>query len=98
MPRRGVGVGRWLRPAFYLGQNPLSLIGAILTTSAGLTLVAFWAYLILKGGPVHPDTIDHWAKLVAVAKKHLTTLDSFTTRELMKDLEGEIRSRLNGGE
>lgn len=52
----------------------------------------------LKGGPVHPDTIDHWAKLVAVAKKHLTTLDSFTTRELMKDLEGEIRSRLNGGE
>ena len=57
MPKRGaVGLGRWLRPAFYLGQNPLSLIGAILTTSAGLTLVAFWAYLILKGGPVHPYT------------------------------------------
>lgn len=57
MPKRGVvGIGRWLRPAFYLGQNPLSLIGAILTTSAGLTLVAFWAYLILKGGPVHPYT------------------------------------------
>lgn len=55
MPKRGA-VGRWLRPAFYLGQNPLSLIGAILTTSAGLTLVAFWAYLILKGGPVHPYT------------------------------------------
>jgi nitrate/TMAO reductase-like tetraheme cytochrome c subunit len=57
MPKRGAGgIGRWLRPAFYLGQNPLSLIGAILTTSAGLTLVAFWAYEILKGGPVHPYT------------------------------------------
>jgi nitrate/TMAO reductase-like tetraheme cytochrome c subunit len=50
------GIGRWLRPAFYLGENPLSLAGAILTTSAGLTLVTFWAYLILKGGPVHPYT------------------------------------------
>ena len=40
-------LAKWLRPAFYLGQNPISLAGAILTTSAGLTLVTFWAYLIL---------------------------------------------------
>ena len=56
MAKAGTRIGRWLRPAFYLGENPLSLAGAILTTSAGLTLVAFWAYLILKGGPVHPYT------------------------------------------
>jgi nitrate/TMAO reductase-like tetraheme cytochrome c subunit len=57
MAKKGTqGIGRWLRPAFYLGENPLSLAGAILTTSAGLTLVTFWAYLILKGGPVHPYT------------------------------------------
>jgi nitrate/TMAO reductase-like tetraheme cytochrome c subunit len=49
-------LAKWLRPAFYLGQNPISLAGAILTTSAGLTLVTFWAYEILKGGPIHPYT------------------------------------------
>ena len=49
-------LAKWLRPAFYLGQNPISLTGAILTTSAGLTLVTFWAYEILKGGPIHPYT------------------------------------------
>src|SRR5512141_2178649 len=46
----------WLRPAFYLGQNPISLLGAVLTTSAGVTLVMFWAYEILKGGAVHAYT------------------------------------------
>jgi NapC/NirT cytochrome c family, N-terminal region len=46
----------WLRPAVYLGQNPISLLGAVLTTSAGVTLVMFWAYEILKGGAVHPYT------------------------------------------
>jgi len=49
-------LARWLRPAFYLGQNPISLTGAILTTSTGLTLVTFWAYEILKGGPIHAYT------------------------------------------
>jgi len=57
MPKKGTRTfGQWLRPAFYLGQNPISLTGAILTTSAGLTLVTFWAYEILKGGPIHPYT------------------------------------------
>jgi nitrate/TMAO reductase-like tetraheme cytochrome c subunit len=44
----------WLRPAVYLGQNPISLTGAVLTTSAAITLLAFWAYLIARGGAVHP--------------------------------------------
>jgi len=57
MPKKGTRTfGQRLRPAFYLGQNPISLTGAILTTSAGLTLVTFWAYEILKGGPIHPYT------------------------------------------
>jgi nitrate/TMAO reductase-like tetraheme cytochrome c subunit len=46
----------WLRPAVYLGQNPLSLAGAVLTTSAAITLLTFWAYLIERGGAVHPYT------------------------------------------
>ncbi len=49
-------LGRWLRPAVYLGQNPLSLAGAVLTTSTAITLVTFWAYLIERGGAVHPYT------------------------------------------
>jgi len=44
----------WLRPAVYLGQNPISLTGAILTTSAAVILIAFWGFLIERGGPVHP--------------------------------------------
>jgi nitrate/TMAO reductase-like tetraheme cytochrome c subunit len=46
----------WLRPAVYLGQNPVSLTGAVLTTSAAVTLLTFWAYLIERGGAVHPYT------------------------------------------
>jgi hypothetical protein len=47
----------------------------------------------LKDGPVHPDTVDHWTRLVEVAKDHLSELDSFTTREMVKDLEREISAR-----
>jgi hypothetical protein len=46
----------WLRPAVYLGQNPLSLAGAVMTTSATVILIAFWGYLIERGGPAHPYT------------------------------------------
>ena len=57
MAERKAGViVSWLRPAFYLGQNPISLTGAVLTTSAALTLVAFWMFEILRGGPIHPYT------------------------------------------
>ena len=49
-------VTRWLRPAFYLGHNPITLTGAVLTTSAGVTLVLFWISEILRGGSIHPYT------------------------------------------
>jgi hypothetical protein len=48
----------------------------------------------LKDGPVHPDTVDHWSKIVAVAKAQQDAMQSFTTRELMTDLEREIELRL----
>jgi NapC/NirT cytochrome c family protein len=32
----------WLRPAFYLGHNAVTLVGAVLTTSAAVTLIGFW--------------------------------------------------------
>jgi hypothetical protein len=44
----------WLRPAVYLGQNPITLTGAVLTTSAAITLLCFWVFELLKGGPSHP--------------------------------------------
>jgi hypothetical protein len=46
-------VGRWARPIFYLGHNNITLFGAVLTTSAGLTMVGFWALEILQLRPVH---------------------------------------------
>ena len=46
----------WLRPAVYLGQNPISLIGAILTTSAAITMLGFWGYELVKTGPTRPYT------------------------------------------
>ena len=44
----------WLRPAVYLGQNPISLIGAILTTSAAITMIGFWGYELVHAGPTRP--------------------------------------------
>jgi NapC/NirT cytochrome c family, N-terminal region len=46
----------WLRPAFFLGHNVLTLAGAVLTTSSALTLLTFWVLLIIQGGRVHPYT------------------------------------------
>jgi nitrate/TMAO reductase-like tetraheme cytochrome c subunit len=42
------------RPTFYLGQNPISLTGAVLTTSTALTMIAFWFYDVFLPGPPHP--------------------------------------------
>src|SRR5512144_3311473 len=42
------------RLAVFLGQNPISLTGAILTTSAAITLLVFWIYLIIQARPIHP--------------------------------------------
>src|SRR5262245_22011700 len=47
-------VGGWIRPLFFLGHNPVTLAGAVLTTSSGVTLLAFWFFEILKAGPIHP--------------------------------------------
>jgi nitrate/TMAO reductase-like tetraheme cytochrome c subunit len=47
-------VREWLRPAVYLGQNPISLIGAVLTTSAAITMIGFWGFELLHAGPTRP--------------------------------------------
>jgi hypothetical protein len=44
----------WLQPIYFLGQNPISLTGAVITTSTALTTIAFWFYEILLPGPPHP--------------------------------------------
>lgn len=44
----------WTRFLYYLGQNPISLLGAVLTSSGATTLVAFWVYDFLLPGPPHP--------------------------------------------
>jgi hypothetical protein len=44
----------WGRLAFHLGSNRITLLGAVLTTSAGLTLVLFWAMEWESGRPIHP--------------------------------------------
>jgi hypothetical protein len=44
----------WSQPIYFLGQNPLSLTGAVITTSAALTTIAFWFYEIFLPGPPHP--------------------------------------------
>jgi hypothetical protein len=43
-------VGGWLRPIIYLGRNPISLTGAVLTTSSAFTVIAFWLFEIVLGG------------------------------------------------
>jgi hypothetical protein len=47
-------VASWFRPIVYLGRNPISLLGAVLTTSSASTLLIFWAVELLQPGPVHP--------------------------------------------
>jgi hypothetical protein len=44
----------WSRPIYFLGQNPVSLTGAVVTTSTALTTIAFWFYEIFLPGPPHP--------------------------------------------
>lgn len=47
----------------------------------------------LKNGPVHPDTVEHWTRLVTVARAEQAAMESFKTRELTSDLEREITAR-----
>src|ERR1019366_6852139 len=44
----------WSQPIYFLGQNPVTLTGAVVTTSAALTTIAFWFYEIFLPGPPHP--------------------------------------------
>ena len=43
-----------VRMAMFLGLNPVSVTGAVLTTSSAITLLAFWIYLIVQAKPIHP--------------------------------------------
>ncbi len=43
-----------LQPIYFLGQNTITLIGAVVTTSTALTTIAFWFYEIFLPGPPHP--------------------------------------------
>ena len=47
-------IAGWFRPAVFLGHNIITLIGAVLTTSSAFTLLLFWVFVVLRGGPVHP--------------------------------------------
>jgi hypothetical protein len=44
---------RWTRPLFYLGQNSVSMAGAVLTTSSAVTLILFWAREAFSQRPTH---------------------------------------------
>jgi len=44
----------WLRPLVYLSHNPVTLIGAVITTSSAITMVGFWAREMVNDAPVHP--------------------------------------------
>jgi nitrate/TMAO reductase-like tetraheme cytochrome c subunit len=46
-------IARRARPLLYLGQNKLTILGAALTTSAGVTMVAFWLFELAAGAPAH---------------------------------------------
>jgi hypothetical protein len=45
---------KWLQPVYFLGQNPITLTGTVITTSAALTTLAFWFYDVFLPGPPHP--------------------------------------------
>ena len=44
----------WARLLYRLSENTISLIGVVLTTSSGITLIAFWIYDFILPGPPHP--------------------------------------------
>src|SRR5450759_2849879 len=44
----------WLRPAVFLGRNAITLVGAVLTTSAAVTMLGFWAFELLRAKTIPP--------------------------------------------
>jgi acyl-CoA thioesterase FadM len=47
-------IAPWVRPAVFLGHNAITLIGAVITTSSAITLLAVWVFEIIFGGQIHP--------------------------------------------
>ncbi len=47
-------VREWLRPIVFLGDNWITLLGAVLTTASGVTMVGFWLLEVLQLRPVQP--------------------------------------------
>jgi hypothetical protein len=43
-----VRIRDWSQPVYFLGQNPITLTGAVITTSTALTTIAFWFYDICR--------------------------------------------------
>src|SRR6202051_5223116 len=43
-----------VEPIYFLGQNPVTLTGAVITTSTALTTIAVWFYDVFLPGPPHP--------------------------------------------
>ena len=41
-------------PSRVLGTNPITLAGAVLTTSSAITLIIFWIFSVFLGGSVNP--------------------------------------------
>ena len=50
----------------------------------------------LADDPVHPDTVHHWASIVAAARTEKTSMESYKTRDLVNELEREINARRRG--
>ena len=44
----------WAQPIYFLGQNLVTLTGAVVATSTALTTIAFWFYDRFLPGPPHP--------------------------------------------
>jgi hypothetical protein len=44
----------WLQPLLFLGTNPITLVGAVLTTSAAVTVVGALILELMRGRPFHP--------------------------------------------
>ena len=45
----------WIRPALFIGNNPISLIGGAITSTSAMTLVGFWVIAVFgRGGSSNP--------------------------------------------
>ncbi len=47
-------VREWSQTIYFMGQNPITLTRAVLTTSTALTTIAFWFSDVVQPGPPHP--------------------------------------------